>query len=116
MVDVLQKKIKRGDALGEPALDDVPFIAGNDAWQKIVGENALSSLLVSVNGERNSLVQKRQVRGLLALSQVFRRQFQQCAEKRLIMSARNARRAEHFVVGIVELIVQKRRRKWGRRR
>src|SRR5205809_1259672 len=100
MVDVLQKKIERGDALGESALNDMPFIAGNDSRQKIVGENALSSLLVSVNGERNSLVKKRQVRRLLAFSQFFRRQFQQRTEEGLIMRARNTRRGEHFIVGI----------------
>src|SRR5947207_2155427 len=116
MVDVLQKKIECGDALGQSALNDLPFIAGNDSRQKIVGENALSSLLTSINGERDSLVKKRQVRRLLAFSQVFGRQFEQRAEERLIMRARNARRSEHFVVGVVVLVVQKRGRKWGRRR
>jgi hypothetical protein len=58
VVDVFEKQIQGGDALGETALDLAPFGVGNDAGQKIVGENALGAFRIAVNGEGNSLMEK----------------------------------------------------------
>ena len=58
MVDVFEKKIQGGNALGEAALDFAPFLVGNDARQQVVGKNALGAFVVAVDREGDALVQK----------------------------------------------------------
>jgi hypothetical protein len=90
VIDVLQKKVQRGNALRESALDLVPFVARNDSRQKIIGENPFSSLLVAVDRERDPLVQEGEVGCLLPLFEFTWRQFQQRPEQGRIMRARDS--------------------------
>src|SRR6266446_9577366 len=91
-------------------------MAWNDARQKIVREDALGSLVISVNSEGDALMQKREVRGLLTFFQILRGQVKQGTEQRLVMGSRLARRLKHLVISRVELIMQERWRKRGWRR
>ena len=81
MVDVLEEKIQRGNTLGEATFDLAPLLVRDDARKQIIGKYALRALVVAVDGERNPLMQKREVGGLLALAQFFGRKFQQSLEK-----------------------------------
>ena len=58
--------IERGDALGEAALDAVPFGRGDEAGQQVVGKDALRAFVASVDGESDALGEEGQVGGLLA--------------------------------------------------
>ncbi len=98
MINVLQKKIQGGDALRETVFNPSPFVVRNDSREQIVGENSLCALVISINRERNSLVQKREVRRLLTFAQLFRRKFQQSLEQSLVVIARRAWRGEHLIV------------------
>ena len=109
MVDIFEEKIQGGNALGKSALDLPPLLVRDDARKQIIGKYALRALVVAVDGERNPLMQKREVGGLLALAQFFGRKFQQSLEKCPVVVSRHARRGEHLVVGGVELIIAK----WG---
>ena len=116
MIDVFEEKVESGDALGESAFDLPPFVERDDARQKIVGEDALSSLVVAVNSKSDALMEKRQVSGLLAFAEFFRRKFQQTLEQGFIVSPRRTRGGEHLIVGRIELVVSKRRTKQTERR
>jgi hypothetical protein len=64
VINVVQEKIQRGDALREAALDVLPFIRRDDARQKVEGENFLRPLRVAINIERDALPQKARVHRL----------------------------------------------------
>ena len=56
VVDVLAEKVQGGDALDEAALDDVPFVGGDDARDEVEGENLFDAARVAVDGEGDALV------------------------------------------------------------
>ena len=58
VIDVVQEQIERGDSLDEAALDEVPFLRGNDARHEVERENALRSLVVVVDREGDALGEK----------------------------------------------------------
>jgi hypothetical protein len=45
VVDVLEEEVEGGDALGEAALDGGPLGGGDDARDRVVGEDALGALV-----------------------------------------------------------------------
>src|SRR5690242_5334871 len=108
MVDIFQKQIQGGDALGEPVLDPAPLLIRNDPRQKIVGKDTLGALFISVYGKRNPLMQKREVRGLLTLAQLVGGQLQQALEQRTVVITRRPRRSEHLIIGRIKLVIAKR--------
>ena len=55
MIDVVQEKVERGDALGQAALDQVPFARRDDARDQVERENPLRSLVVVVDREGDAL-------------------------------------------------------------
>jgi hypothetical protein len=57
-VDVAQEEIERGDALRKAAFDAVPLLTRDEAWQQIVGEDALGALVAAVDGEGDAWVRK----------------------------------------------------------
>ena len=69
-VDVAEKQIERGDALGEAALDAVPLLGGHQPGQQIVGEDALRSFFAAVDGEGDALGEEGQIDRLLAALQL----------------------------------------------
>ena len=66
VINVAQKQIERGNALGQAALDEAPFRAGNQAGQEIVRKDLLGAFFPSINREGDALVQKGQVGGVFA--------------------------------------------------
>jgi hypothetical protein len=56
VIDVAEKMIQRGKALGKSFFDLGPLAGGNNARQKIVREDALRAFLAAVNGEGDSFM------------------------------------------------------------
>src|SRR5829696_1149948 len=96
------------DALDQPALDGGPLRAGDDAGQQIVWEDPFRPLFASVDGERDALMQKGQVRGLFTMAKFFFRQTEQLIEERLVMGMRQSGAREHLVERAIERVVRKR--------
>ena len=108
-IDVTQKKIERGDALREPALDTVPLLRCDQARHQIVRKDAFGSLFAPINGEGDALGQKREFGGLLTSLQFIRRQAGQCLRQRLIVGAHIAIALPHFVEGAIQRVVSEKR-------
>ena len=68
VINVFEKQIQSGDALGEATFDLAPFVVGNDAREKIIREHTLGAFRVAVDGEGDALMEKRQFGSLLAFS------------------------------------------------
>ncbi len=66
-INVAQEEIQRGDALGEAALDAIPLGGGDEAREKVVGEDALSAFVTAVDGEGDALSEEGEISRLLAL-------------------------------------------------
>ena len=58
MIDVVQEKVKRGDALDQAALDQLPFPRGNDPRHEVERKNPLRSLVVVVDRKGDALTEK----------------------------------------------------------
>src|SRR5258708_36380856 len=105
MVNVLEEQIQRRDSLGESTFDFAPFVVGNDSGEEIIRENTFGAFIVGVYREGDSLMQKRQVRRLLALAHFLGRQLQKRLEEGLIVRPRTARGLEHLIVSQVDLVI-----------
>ena len=108
-VDVVQKVVERGDALGQAALDPVPLLGRNQPRQQVIGKDALRALVAPVDGEGNALVQKRQVRRLLAPLQLLLGQPRQGLGQRPVLRAHLPVPLAHLVECLVERIVSEER-------
>ena len=97
VVDVAQEQVERGDALRQSLFDGLPLGAGDDARQQVVREDAFGALVAAVNRERDALVQKRHVGGLLFAAHLFGGQAEQQLVQRAIVPARLALGVEHLV-------------------
>ena len=73
MVNILKKEIQGRNSLRESAFNLAPFVVRNDAWQQVVRENSFRSFVIAIDRKRDSLMQKREVGGLLALPHLLRR-------------------------------------------
>ena len=69
-----RKRLSAQDALGQAALDTLPFRRRDDARQKIGGDDPLGRLVVVIDGEGDALMQEALLAGLLAAVQFFQRQ------------------------------------------
>ena len=58
VINVVQEKIQRRDALRKPALDVLPFLRRDDARQHVERENLFRALRVAIDVERDALPQK----------------------------------------------------------
>src|SRR4030095_15139076 len=113
VIDVVQEKAPRGGALNQPALEQVPFARGNDAWDEVEGKNPLRSLVVVVNREGNALTEKTG-RGQIALPcKIHRAHFLEGREQPAVMRAHHARGGKHFVEKIVDLVLGKKVGHWN---
>ena len=90
MINVLEKQIKGGDALGETRLDLPPLGASDNARQQIVREDLFRAFLTAVNVEGDPLIQEGKIRRLLAPPELIRRNRQQPAVQLLVLRARLA--------------------------
>ena len=66
VVDVVEKKIERRDALFEAGLDVVPFFRRDDARQHVEGKNPLRALRIAIHVESDPLSHEREIHGLTA--------------------------------------------------
>ena len=57
-VDVLEEQIEGFDPLNEAFFQNGPFVGRNDPGDGVEGKDALSSFVVIIDGERNSLFEK----------------------------------------------------------
>ena len=58
VVNVVEKKIERGDPLDEPIFDVFPFLPWNNPWNGVEGKDAFGALVVAVNREGDPLIEK----------------------------------------------------------
>ena len=107
VVNIFQEKIQRRDPLRQSALNFLPFRRRDDSGQQIVRKNPLRSLLASIDGESDSLVEKRLVGLVFAAPQFVRPQVQKQIVERTILLARVVRGAEHLVVGAIQFVAVK---------
>ncbi len=84
-VDVAQKEIESGDALGEAALDAIPLLRGDEARQQVVGKDPLGSFFPAVDGEGDALGEEGQLGRLLASLQFLLRKARERLGKRAIV-------------------------------
>ena len=70
VIEIMEKKIQRGDTLDEAGFEFGPFATWNNARDEVEGENALGALGIVVDGERDAAAQERQVHGGAALVEV----------------------------------------------
>ena len=103
-VEVFQKEIEGGQALGEAALDHLPLGRGDDPRNQIVGKDALGPFALAVDSECDALVQEGEVRRRLALVQPGGIQLAQTSPDLGVLAARGAVGGEHFVVRLTERI------------
>ena len=113
VIDVLQEQIERGDALGQAALDGVPFGAGDDARQEVVRKDPLGALFAAIDGEGDALVEERQVGRLLLAAHFVGRQLHQHIVDKLVVRPHRAGAGEHFVVSVAQVVRLKRIRANG---
>ena len=71
MIDVVQEKVERGDALGQAAFEQFPFVGRDDARDQVEGEDALGALGVAVDVEGDALAQEGEVDGFAAILEIF---------------------------------------------
>jgi hypothetical protein len=64
MINVVQEQIERRDSLDQSALDEFPFLRGNDARHEVERKHALRSARIAIHIERHALPQKCEVNGM----------------------------------------------------
>ena len=74
MVEIIDEKVQRMDALLETFLDAAPFGGGDDARNEVEGENFLRSRVFSIDVECNTHLEQGALGGLLAIEQFALRQ------------------------------------------
>ncbi len=107
MINIVQKKIERGDPLHQSPLDQVPFTRWNDARNQVEGKNSLGPLVVVIDREGDALG-KKAGRGQIAFALKVRRpHFLEALKQPAVMRTRHAGRGKHLVEKIVDLVMSK---------
>lgn len=97
VVDVCNKQIEGLDSLLEPLIDAVPFLAGDNSWKDIEGEDFLLALLASVDVEGDTHVEENRFGGDLSLTEVLVVHVLEGLEQQVYRGARLVVRSEVFV-------------------
>ena len=105
VVNIVQKQIEGGDALGKALFDVLPLRAGNDARQQVIGKYPFRPFPVPVNVEGDALGEERQVHRALAARDFLRWQVQECLQDFAVVRPYHAVLGEHLVEGVVEDVV-----------
>ena len=71
MKNIMQEEVECCDALGEAALNDLPFLVGDDAGNEVEGEDALRTLSISVDGEGDALFKEAGINQVLFVPQIL---------------------------------------------
>ncbi len=103
-VNILQEQIQRHHALGQAALDALPFRMRQDARDQVEGEQALGAPAVAINREGDALNQEREVRQFAALLELRRRHRAELLEQLGIVRPGMAGGGEHLVVKAARVI------------
>src|SRR5947208_1465470 len=104
MIDIVQKKIERGNPLLQTALDLFPFRSGNNSRDEIKGKNPLGALSVVINREGDALAQESE-RGQVTFAIKFSfSQLGETSQQPLVMGPGLARRGKHLVVKLPRLV------------
>src|ERR1700759_4469454 len=61
VIDVMQKKVERGDALGEAAFEKFPFLGRNDAGHEVEGKKAFRATRIAIDVKGDALAKKGEV-------------------------------------------------------
>jgi hypothetical protein len=88
MVDVMQKKVYRLDALQQPRLKALPFMSGDGPRDQIEGKNFLHAAPVGVNGKSDALIDEDEIRVLPALLKIRDGQLAQPLNERIAVFVR----------------------------
>jgi hypothetical protein len=107
VIDVLQKQVEGGDPLRQSAFDDVPVGRRHDARQQVVRKDALGGFVPAVDRERDSLVEEREIRLLLAAKQLLRAQLEQLLVQLAIRAAGLRLAVEHLIEGVGQGVARK---------
>src|SRR6476646_5013905 len=105
VIDVGEKKIDRGQPLGETFFKHTPLCGGDEAWQQIVRKNALGTLRVAVDRERDPLGEKRLFGFRLMIAKFRHGSRQKILVERLTLRAGLSSAIEHLVVRGVEEVI-----------
>ena len=105
VINVVQKKIKRGDSLFQTALDFLPFVGGDDPWNQVERKNSLRSLGVAVNREGHALPQKRERSQFALAIELFFLQLRETLEQSFVVRPGLSRRGKHFVVKVAGVVI-----------
>ena len=105
VVDVAQKHVQRGNALGQAGFHLFPLGMGDDAWQQVVGKDLFGAFLAPVDCEGDALVEEAEVGGLFAALQVAFGQGCEMIQQRFIVLVQRLGPGEHLIVGVVQQIV-----------
>src|SRR6059058_3086945 len=87
------------------ARQHIPLGMWDNAWDKVKRENALNSLLLPIDGERDALVQERNIRCPAPLVKCAGIQCGQVIQQHLVMRTRNAGRCKHLVEEAANVIL-----------
>jgi hypothetical protein len=74
VINVINKKVKRLDALLQPALDPPPFVRSNNPRHDVEGEDFLQAVVFAVNVEGNAHLEQLLFRSLLPVEDLPFRQ------------------------------------------
>src|SRR5262249_49066058 len=101
-VDVVEEHLQRFEALGQTTLDPAPLAGGHDAWHETNGHHLLGAALVRVHGERDALLDQRQLSEGLTSPEGLRGQpRKQCCGDPGVR-ARDTRAVDQLVVATLE--------------
>src|ERR1051325_2924755 len=70
VIEVVDEKVQRENALFKAALDAIPFGGGHDAWHQVEGERLLDPGTLAIDVESNSHLDESAVGGLLTVAQL----------------------------------------------
>src|SRR5690606_20079099 len=85
MVDVVEEEIQRDDPLGEPGVQQLPFVRGDHPRYRVEGENSFGTTIIVVNVERHPLPQEMPVARGPSRLEILGGQLRKPPQKGLVM-------------------------------
>ena len=104
VINVVQKKIQRGDALRKAALQQLPLPGGNDAGEQIERKNLLCAGGIAIDVEGDALTEKGQVHRLALVLKLGGRKFSEQLPKARVVRAGGALRVLHLIEEVSAVI------------
>jgi hypothetical protein len=98
VVQVIDEVVQRGEPLGEPGGNAVPFLRGDDARNDVERPRAIDVAALAVHREGDAHLDDGALGGFLPRFELLRVETGQVARQRRCGLARFARRADEFIV------------------